>query len=104
ANTNIVCHAGKLLALVESNMPFEMEQGSLNSLGYAEQYKGKVTAHPKLDPKTGEMVWFGYGVGETPLSAGMSYGVTDATGKVVRRDDFQAPFASMVHDFMVTEN
>jgi carotenoid cleavage dioxygenase len=34
----------------------------------------------------------------------MSYGVTDASGKVLRRDDFQAPFASMVHDFMVTEN
>ena len=104
ANTNIVCHAGKLLALVESNMPFEMEQGSLNSLGYAEQYKGRVTAHPKIDPKTGEMLWFGYGVGDMPLSAGMSFGVTDATGKVVRRDEFQAPYSAMVHDFLVTEN
>lgn len=104
ANTNIIAHAGELLALEEGHMPFELEQGSLNSLGYAEQYIGRVTAHPKLDPKTGEMTWFGYGVGEMPLSAGMSYGVTDASGKVTRRSDFQAPYSAMVHDFMVTEN
>jgi carotenoid cleavage dioxygenase len=50
------------------------------------------------------MVWFAYGVGEAPLSAGMSYGVTAADGTVTRRQDFQAPYSSMVHDFMVTEN
>jgi len=104
ANTNIVHHAGRLLALEEGHMPFEMAERTLESKGYVADYLGKVTAHPKVDPKTGEMIWFGYGVGEMPLSAGMSYGVTDAAGKVVRRDDFQAPFASMVHDFMVTEN
>jgi len=104
ANTNIVSHAGRLLALEEGHMPFEMEPGTLGSIGYVEAYRGRVTAHPKLDPKTGEMVWFGYGVGDMPLSAGMSYGVTDAQGQVVRRSDFQAPYASMVHDFLVTEN
>lgn len=104
ANTNIVHHAGRLLALEEGHMPFEVAERTLESRGYVADYLGKVTAHPKVDPKTGEMIWFGYGVGEMPLSAGMSYGVTDAAGKVVRRDDFQAPFAAMVHDFMVTEN
>lgn len=104
ANTNIVHHAGRLLALEEGHMPFEVAPRTLEPRGYVVDYRGRVTAHPKVDPKTGEMVWFGYGVGEMPLSAGMSYGVTDAAGKVVRRDDFQAPFAAMVHDFMVTEN
>ena len=32
----------------------------------------------------------------------LPYGVTDKTGVVMRRDDFEAPFASMVHDFLVT--
>ncbi len=104
ANTNIVHHAGRLLALEEGHMPFEVAERTLESKGYVAEYLSRVTAHPKVDHKTGEMVWFGYGVGEVPLSAGMSYGVTDAAGKVIRRDDFQAPFASMVHDFMVTEN
>ncbi len=103
ANTNIVFHAGKLLALEEGHHPFQMDLKTLESKGYDRPYKGNVTAHPKIDPKTGEMVWFAYGVG-APLSAGMSYGVTAADGTVTRRDDFQAPYAAMVHDFMVTGN
>jgi len=104
ANTNIVWHAGKLLALEEAHHPFEMDARTLESRGYVRPYGGKVTAHPKIDPKTGEMVWFAYGVGQMPLSAGMSYGVTGKDGVVVRRQDFQAPYACMVHDFMVTEH
>lgn len=104
ANTNIVWHAGKLLALEEGHHPFEMDPRTLESRGYVRPYGGRVTAHPKIDPTTGDMVWFAYMVGDMPLSAGMSYGVTDKTGKVVRRDDFQAPYACMVHDFMVTKN
>ena len=103
ANTNILFHAGKLMALEEAHHPFEMDVRTLESKGYDRAYRGNVTAHPKIDPVTGEMVWFGYGVG-APLSAGMSYGVTAADGSVVRRDDFQAPFACMVHDFMTTRN
>lgn len=103
ANTNILSHAGRLLALEEAHAPFEMA-GDLASVGYADDYGGRVTAHPKIDPATGEMVWFAYGVGEAPLSAGMSYGVTGPDGRVVRRQDFEAPFAAMVHDFMVTES
>ena len=104
ANTNIVWHAGRLLALEEGHAPFELDPLTLDPRGYANAYRGNVTAHPKLDPETGEMVWFAYGVGEMPLSAGMSYGVTSATGEVLRRDDFQAPFSSMVHDFLTTRS
>ncbi|MBW8815774.1 MAG: carotenoid oxygenase family protein [Caulobacterales bacterium] len=104
ANTNIVWHAGRLLALEEGHMPTAMDPRTLSTEGYVDAYRARTTAHPKIDPVSGEMVWFGYGVGETMLSAGMSYGVTDRNGQVVRRDDFEAPFASMVHDFMVTEN
>ena len=104
ANTNIVFHAGKLLALEEGHLPFEMQPRTLESKGPVEPYKGRVTAHPKIDPKTGEMVWFGYGIGPMPFGTGISYGVTDATGKVVRRDDFEAPYSSMIHDFLVTDN
>jgi carotenoid cleavage dioxygenase-like enzyme len=102
ANTNIVWHADRLLALVEANKPFELDPESLESRGYVESYKGRVTAHPKIDPETGEMTWFGYSVGPAPFSKTMSYGVTDAKGLVKRRDNFEAPFSSMVHDFLVT--
>ena len=104
ANTNIVWHAGKLLALEEGHKPFELDPVTLESRGYVDDYRGNVTAHPKLDPQTGEMVWFGYSSGEMPLNATVSYGVTDAEGKILRRDDFEAPYCSMVHDFLVTRN
>ena len=102
ANTNIVWHAGRLLALEEGHKPFELDPTTLDSHGYADEYRGRVTAHPKLDPETGEMVWFAYSSGEGPLNATVSYGVTDAKGAVIRRDDFETPFCSMVHDFLVT--
>ena len=47
------------------------------------------------------MIWFAYSVGGW-FSKTMSYGVTDASGRVTRRDDFKAPFSSMAHDFLVT--
>ncbi len=103
-NTNIVWHAGKLLALEEGHQPFELDPVSLQSRGYLD-YAGamqRFTAHPKLDPETGEMVFFGYSIGEMPFSPGVAYGVVDKTGKVTRLERFEAPFASMVHDFMVT--
>ena len=103
ANTNILWHAGKLLALEEGHKPFELDPMTLESKGYVDQYAGRVTAHPKLDPETGEMVWFGYSVGDMPFTNTVSYGVTDPTGTVVRRDNFEAPYSSMVHDFLVTK-
>ena len=102
ANTNIVWHAGKLLALEEGHKPFELDPDTLESVGYRDEYRGRVTAHPKLDPETGQMVWFAYSSGDAPLNATCSYGVTDKTGQVTRRQDFEAPFAAMVHDFLVT--
>src|SRR5678816_882384 len=67
AHPNIVWRAGKLLALDEAHPPFAMDPRSLDSLGYDREFQGKVTAHPKIDPKTGEMVWFAYRVGENPF-------------------------------------
>jgi len=105
ANTNVLWHAGKLLALEEAHEPFAVDPVSLAPQGYL-GYAGdaqRFTAHPKIDPETGEMVFFGYSAGEMPLSAGMVYGVVDAQGRVTQRERFEAPFASMVHDFMVTK-
>ncbi|MGE5502068.1 MAG: carotenoid oxygenase family protein, partial [Ignavibacteriales bacterium] len=103
ANTNIVFHAGRLLALEEAHPPFAMEPGSLASRGYVD-YGGKFTAHPKFDPETGEMVFFSYSTGVMPFTNTVSYGVVDRTGRLTRREDFEAPYCSMIHDFLVTKN
>jgi carotenoid cleavage dioxygenase len=104
ANTNIVWHAGRLLALEEAHLPFEVDPRSLESRGYCDfsgALKSQVTAHPKIDPLTGELVFFGYSIAG-PFTPAMGYGAVDACGALTRFERFEAPFASMVHDFMVT--
>jgi carotenoid cleavage dioxygenase-like enzyme len=106
ANTNIVFHAGRLLALEEGHLPTEIEPGTLATRGYCD-YGGRIkapfTAHPKIDPSTGEMVFFGYNA-SGPLTPTLSYGSVSAAGKVTRFERFETPYASMVHDFIVTES
>jgi carotenoid cleavage dioxygenase len=103
ANTNIVRHAGRLMALVESSAPFELAGHGLDPHGFVD-FGGKVTAHPKTDPETGEMVFFAYADDPMPLSNKVSWGVVDAAGKLVKRETFEAPYCAMIHDFMVTQN
>ncbi|HXL98864.1 MAG TPA: carotenoid oxygenase family protein [Rhizomicrobium sp.] len=106
ANTNIVWHAGKLLALEEGHQPFALDPDTLAPKGYLD-YAGaanRFTAHPKIDPETGELVFFGYGAGEGYFTDKIAYGVADRAGTVTRLDMFQAPFSSMIHDFFVTKN
>ena len=105
-NTNIVWHAGKLLALEEGHNPFELDAVTLQSRGYVD-YTGPAmhfTAHPKMDPETGEMVFFGYSAGAGFFGEDVAYGVVDRNGKVTRLDTFKAPYSSMIHDFFVTKN
>jgi carotenoid cleavage dioxygenase len=107
ANTNIVWHAGKLLALEEAHQPFALDPETLAPKGYddfAGAFKGaRFTAHPKLDPETGEMVFFAYSAGGF-FTKTLLYGVVDKTGKLTRLQKFDAPYSSMVHDFLVTRN
>ena len=80
ANTNIIWHAGKLLALEEAHLPTEIDPKTLETRGYVDYARGiagPVTAHPKIDPVTGEMIFFGY-TATGPFSTGMTYGAIAA--------------------------
>lgn len=104
-NTNIVWHGGKLLAIDEGNQPVAMDGDTLETKGswnFAGKYEGPMTAHPKFDPKTGEMLFFGY-MAAGPGTPDISYQVVDASGKLTRSEMFKAPYASMVHDFITTD-
>ena len=101
ANTSIIFHGDKLLALEEGHPPFEIDPITLESIG-SYNYEGKLlspmTAHPKIDPLTGEMFAFSYGFGDKKTT----YFVVDAAGKLTNYAEFNAPYSSMVHDFIVT--
>jgi carotenoid cleavage dioxygenase len=101
ANTNIVGHAGRILALVESSFPTEMTR-ELETVGIYD-FCGKLTtamtAHPKLCPVTGEMHFFGYGFAPPYLV----YHRADAAGDLVQSEVIDVPGPTMMHDFAITE-
>jgi len=106
ANTSLVWHGGRLFALEEGHQPFELAPDTLKSLGYhdfAGKITGNFTAHPRIDPETGEMLFFAYSA-DGMLTPGIVYGVISPSGEVTRKELFQAPFCAMVHDFAVTRN
>jgi carotenoid cleavage dioxygenase len=62
-----------------------------------------MTAHPKIDPENGEMLFFGYNASGT-ISPHMTFSVVDKAGTLLRSESFEAPYAAMVHDFVVTKD
>jgi carotenoid cleavage dioxygenase len=106
ANTSMLWHGGRLMALEEAHLPFALDPVTLASLGYCDfggKLGGRFTAHPKIDPATGELVFFAYAA-DGLFSPTMAYGTLDRDGRLARFETFAAPFASMVHDFMVTKD
>ncbi|MFJ4658910.1 carotenoid oxygenase family protein [Nocardia sp. NPDC088792] len=100
ANTHVIRHAGRILALVESSFPYELTC-DLDTLG-PHDFDGKLrtamTAHPKTCPITGELHFFGYDVVEPYLT----YHRADAAGDLEVSRDIEVPAASMIHDFNLT--
>lgn len=101
ANTHVVRHAGRILALVETSFPYEVTD-DLETVG-PHDFDGRLTtamtAHPKVCPTTGEMHFFGYAYAPPFLT----YHVADAAGRLVTSRDVDVPGATMMHDFNLTE-
>ncbi len=105
ANTNVVSHAGRLMALEERHLPVVFDPATLATVG-EEDFAGSLppgpfTAHPKRDPATGALVCFGYGVGGL-VSPTLWTGEISSAGLPERLRTAEAPYAAMVHDFAVT--
>lgn len=103
ANTHVIRHGGTTLALVESGFPHALS----DDLGRARVHDfdgglaSPMTAHPKLDPDTGELVFFGSDVFGPPF---LRYHVVDAAGALVQTEEIEVPRATMMHDFGVTSS
>ncbi|MEU8825230.1 carotenoid oxygenase family protein [Streptomyces sp. NPDC048636] len=102
ANTHVIAHADKLLALVETGLPYEVT-GELETVGpcdFGGRLTTAMTAHPKADPVTGELLFFGYG----PVPPYCTYHRLSASGELVESREIAVPGATMMHDFAITEN
>lgn len=103
-NTNVVHHGGRLLALVEAAVPFEMNPRDLSSVGWHEIHEPMLgmstSAHPKIDGRTGQMVIHGY----QPMEPYAQLYVVEPDGSCSLAEALDVPYATMMHDMAITEN
>ena len=102
ANTNVIQHAGKIMALEEGHWPFVVS-GELETVGpnnYDKKLAGPMTAHPKICAETGELLAFSYGMSEPYLT----YIRASASGELLQAEPITVPGATMIHDFNITRN
>jgi carotenoid cleavage dioxygenase-like enzyme len=97
---HVIEHAGRVLALGEVGLPYELTH-ELDTVG-PYTFDGKLltsmTAHPKLDPVTGDLHFFGYDFGPVHLR----YHRANAAGELVQTEVIDIPRTTMMHDFNVT--
>ncbi len=102
SNVALVHHAGKLLSTGEVGWPFQLDTADLSTVG-AWDFGGKLgetmTAHPKIDPATGRMHFFGYEF----LRPALTYYAADPSGVLDVVSPITVDAATMVHDFAITD-
>ena len=105
ANTTPVWHAGRLFMTKEDGLAYEIDPETLATIGRFDFYGAlrsqTFTAHPRVDPATGEMFFFGYEASGL-CSRDIAYGIADANGNLVSEHWFEAPYCASVHDFAIT--
>ncbi|MBY6189259.1 carotenoid oxygenase family protein [Microbulbifer agarilyticus] len=111
ANTGLILHAGKFLALNEGGRPYSIDPASLDTYGEF-TYDGSLSktnvfsAHGKINPKNGCYYNFGlcFDVGWGGLKPGFELYKIDPSGHMVQRARFALDHMPLLHDFAMTEN
>ncbi|KAI3468523.1 hypothetical protein Pfo_025186 [Paulownia fortunei] len=106
ANTSLALIGGRLYALGESDLPYSVRvdpNGEIHTLS-RHDFEGKLimsmTAHPKIDPQTGETFAFRYG----PVPPFLTFFRINANGE--KQPDvpiFSMTNPSFLHDFAITK-
>ncbi|GAA2391789.1 carotenoid oxygenase family protein [Dactylosporangium salmoneum] len=101
-NTSVLDHAGRLFALVENALPVEIDRelGVLGPCDFGGRLTTAMTAHPKEDPDTGDLHFFGY----SALPPFLTYHRLGAAGRLVESREIEVPGPTMMHDFAITEH
>lgn len=106
SSTDVVLHNGvALTSFYQCGDLYRLNPTTLETLGKA-TWHGRfpsdvgVSAHPKFDERTGELLFFNYGT-EAPY---MHFGVVDAQDNLVHYIDVPLPGPRLPHDMVFTEN
>lgn len=100
ANTSVLALPDRLLALWEGVMPHALDLEDLTTIGQTDLGTGNskmpYSAHPKVDPQTGEIFNFGVKIGaKTVLQIYQS----DRTGRIIKTLSIPLKYAPLIHDF-----
>ena len=106
ANTNMLFHAGKLYAVKEDDLPYEIDPDTLETCKQSD-LGGQVSAvslsaHHKVDWVTGELLTYSYQAKGDSTTDFAIY-VFDADGRKSNEIWFNAPWPGVVHDFAITQ-
>lgn len=103
ANTNVIAYHNHLLALNEGEVPTAMQLSNLDTLGpftFNGQINRALTAHPRFDHRRQEFLTYSY----TGEDGRLVYYRLDRHQRVIAEHQIDWPYASMMHDFVNTEN
>ncbi len=92
-NTNIITHAGRLWALIEAGNLLDSELETVGRTNMDGTLPGGFTAHPHLDPETGELHAVVYSLFWTHIQ----YLVVGTDGCVRKSVNIQLPGLPMIH-------
>jgi carotenoid cleavage dioxygenase len=101
ANTNVIWHHSKLLALNEGGQPVNIDINDLsqcNTDTFNQIFDRSMMAHPKIDPVTGELIFYSY------FGPDFNYFIANKNGKISYQEKISLPFVCLMHDFAITEN
>ncbi|WP_083088340.1 carotenoid oxygenase family protein [Mycobacterium noviomagense] len=103
ANTSVLAHAGRTLALVEggaANYELTEDLDTVGTCDFDGTLTGGYTAHPHRDPQTGELhaVSYSFARGNT-----VQYSVIDTNGRARRTVDIEVGGSPAIHDFSLTD-
>jgi len=103
ANTDLLFHNDRLLALwYRGGKPYAMDPLTLETLGpedFGGSLRCEVSAHAKVDERTGELCFFDYGM-RPPY---MRYGVVGPEGAVRHFVSIDLPGPRLPHDMAISE-
>lgn len=106
ANTHAYWHGGKLLVLKEDALPWHIDPHTLETYGpwdFNGKYKAvSMSAHPKVDPVSGELIAYGYQA-RGDLTDDVAVYTINAQGEVVKEVWFKAPYVGIIHDIAITQ-
>lgn len=105
ASTDVIVHGGMALAsFYQCGELYRLDPRSLDDKGKSSWHgkfpKEGVSAHPKLDEHTGELMFFNYSL-EAPY---MHYGVVSREGTLTNYIDVPTASTRLPHDMAFTEN